>query len=116
MSLDSSQLLTMGELLWKQAEQNSEDFAIALSLAESYGRYLDTLIQDFAIAINDELRRKLEEKQEEGLLQGFTVTADSTIREHVLEKDIAIFGLLNYEKDIYGKDAHESLKRYLFSA
>ena len=99
MSLDSRQLLTMGDLLWKQAEQNSEDFAIALSLAESYGSYSDTLIQDFAIAINEKLRRKLKEKQDEEFLVGFTVKDDASIRRDVLEKDIHYFGL-DWEGDI----------------
>lgn len=93
MSLDSNQLLTMGELLWQQAEQNSEDIAIALSLAQSYGSYSDTLIQDFAIAINEELRRKLKEQQKQGLLQEFTVKDNASIRKEVLEKDIHNFGL-----------------------
>lgn len=93
MNIDSSQFITRGELLWKQAEQNSEDFAIALSLAESYESYSDTLIQDFAIAINKELGRKLKEKQEQGLLVGFTVKDNVVIRAQELKNESDVVGI-----------------------
>lgn len=99
MNSDSNQVLTMGELLWQQAEQNSEDFAIALSLAESYGSYSDTLIQDFAIAINEELRRKLKEKQEHGFLQGFSVKNNVIIRAQELKNETDVVGI-HYEDEI----------------